>query len=66
MPASVPRDSTLAVVGDGFGSLIVYATAIYLGYRPEEIAIFGTNDNPVGTSGDNGRAEEARSKDIAA
>ena len=49
MPASVPRDSTLAVVGDGFGSLIVYATAIYLGYRPEEIAIFGTNDNPVGT-----------------
>ena len=49
MPASVPRDSTLAVVGDGFGSLIVYATAIYLGYRPEEIAIFGTNDNAVGT-----------------
>ena len=49
MPASVPRDSTLAVVGDGFGSLIVYATAIYLGYRPEDIAIFGTNDNSVGT-----------------
>src|SRR3954465_5192559 len=49
MPATAPRDSTLAVVGDGFGSLIVYATAIYLGYRPEEIAIFGTNDNPVGT-----------------
>ena len=49
MPASVPRDSTLAVVGDGFGSLIVYSTAIYLGFRPEEIAIFGTNDNPVGT-----------------
>ena len=49
MPATAPRDSTLAVVGDGFGSLIVYATAIYLGYRPEEISIFGTNDNPVGT-----------------
>ena len=37
MPASAPRDSTLAVVGDGFGSLIVYSTAIYLGFRPEEI-----------------------------
>ena len=49
MPASVPRDSTLAVVGDGFGALLVYATAIYLGFRPEEIGIFGDNNNPVGT-----------------
>lgn len=49
MPASAPRDSTLAVVGDGFGSLIVYSTAVYLGFRPEEISIFGTSDNPVGT-----------------
>jgi hypothetical protein len=49
MPASAPRDSTIAVVGDGFGSLIVYSTAIYLGFRPEEITIYGPSDNPVGT-----------------
>ena len=49
MPASAPRDSTLAVVGDGFGSLIVYSTAIYLGFKPEEITIYGPSDNPVGT-----------------
>jgi hypothetical protein len=49
MPVTAPRDSTIAVVGDGFGSLIVYATAVYLGFRPEEITIYGTNDNPVGT-----------------
>ena len=49
MPATAPRDSTLAVVGDGFGSLIVFATAVYLGFRPEEISIFGPNGNAVGT-----------------
>ena len=49
MPATAPRDSTLAVVGDGFGSLIVQSTAIYLGFRPEDITIYGPNDNPVGT-----------------
>jgi hypothetical protein len=49
MPATPPRDSTIAVVGDGFGSLIVYSTAVYLGFRPEELAIFGTSENPVGT-----------------
>ena len=49
MPASAPRDSTLAVVGDGFGSLIVYSTAIYLGFKPEEITVYGPSDNPVGT-----------------
>ena len=46
---SAPRDSTIAVVGDGFGSLIVYATAVYLGFKPEDITIFGPSDNPVGT-----------------
>ena len=46
MPASAPRDSTLAVVGDGFGSLIVYSTAIYLGFRPEEITIYGPVRQP--------------------
>jgi hypothetical protein len=49
MPASAPRDSTVAVVGDGFGSLIVYSTAVYLGFRPDELSIFGTSANPVGT-----------------
>jgi hypothetical protein len=47
--ASAPRDSTIAVVGDGFGSLIVYATAIYLGFRPEHVSIFGTSEHPVAT-----------------
>jgi hypothetical protein len=49
VPLTAPRDSTIAVVGDGFGSLIVYATAIYLGFRPDQITIFGPNDNPVAT-----------------
>lgn len=49
MPAAAPRDATIAVVGDGFGSLIVYSTAIYLGFRPEDVTIYGTNGNPVGT-----------------
>jgi hypothetical protein len=49
MPATAPRDSTIAVVGDGFGSLIAYATAIYLGFRPENLSIFGTSEDPVTT-----------------
>jgi len=49
MVANGARDSTIAVVGDGFGSLIVYSTAIYLGFKPEEITIYGPSDNPVGT-----------------
>jgi hypothetical protein len=49
MPLSSPRDSTIAVVGDGFGSLIVYSTAVYLGFRPDQITVFGPNANPVGT-----------------
>jgi hypothetical protein len=49
MPATAPRDATIAVVGDGFGSLIVHSTAIYLGFRPEDVTIYGTNGNPVGT-----------------
>jgi hypothetical protein len=49
MPLSGPRDSTIAVVGDGFGSLIVYSTAVYLGFRPEEITIYGTCEHPVKT-----------------
>ena len=49
MPLNAPRDSTIAVVGDGFGSLIVYATAIYLGFEPEQIAIYGPSEHPVST-----------------
>ena len=43
------RDSTIAIVGDGFGSLIVYSTAIYLGFEPQDITIYGPSPNPVGT-----------------
>jgi hypothetical protein len=39
----------MAVVGDGFGSLIVYSTAVYLGFKPEEITIYGTSEHPVAT-----------------
>src|ERR1700742_1339167 len=49
MTATAPRDSVIAVVGDGFGSLIVHATATYLGFDKEQISIFGPSTNPVGT-----------------
>ena len=49
MPASYPRDSVIAVVGDGFGSLLVHTTARYLGFENAEISIFGPSTNPVGT-----------------
>ncbi|MEA2348719.1 MAG: hypothetical protein QOG62_2506, partial [Thermoleophilaceae bacterium] len=44
-----PKDVVLGIVGDGLGSLQVYLTAIYLGFEPEHIGIFGPNANPVGT-----------------
>jgi hypothetical protein len=43
------RDSTIAVVGDGFGSLMVYATAVYVGFRPDQIAVYGTAETAVST-----------------
>jgi hypothetical protein len=49
VPANWPRDSTIAVVGDGFGSLMVYATAVYLGFAPEEVTVYGPSPTPVGT-----------------
>ncbi len=49
MPTAAPRDSVIAVIGDGFGSLLVYATAIYLGFTSDQIAIYGTSDDPVST-----------------
>ena len=36
-------------MGDGFGSLIVYGTAVYLGFRPEQITVYGPGDNAVAT-----------------
>ena len=47
--APSPNDVTLAVVGDGFGALLVYTTAVYLGFKPEQVGIFGEKTNPVGT-----------------
>jgi hypothetical protein len=49
MPLTAPRDSTIAIVGDGFGSLIVYATARYLGFAADDITIYGPNDLAVAT-----------------
>ena len=49
MPLGEPRDSTIAVVGDGFGSLLVFATARYLGFRPEDVTIYGTSGSPIAT-----------------
>src|SRR5436190_14570470 len=49
MPLKAPRDSTIAIVGDGLGSLMVYSTAVYLGFRPEEITIYGNGSSPVAT-----------------
>src|SRR3989440_2454520 len=49
MGAKAPRDSVIAVVGEGFGSLVVHTTARYLGFTNDDVTVFGTNDNPVGT-----------------
>lgn len=48
-PDARTQDVTLAVVGDGFGALLVYTTAVYLGFRPEHVGIFGEQTNPVAT-----------------
>jgi hypothetical protein len=44
-----PEDVTIGMIGNGFGSLLVYATAIYLGFKPEQIGVFGESTNPVET-----------------
>ena len=36
-------------MGDGFGALLVYTTAIYLGFAPDQIGIFGKNLIPTST-----------------
>src|SRR5262249_26880843 len=43
--AVAPQDSVIAVVGDGFGSLIVYSTAVYLGFAPEQLAVYGESEH---------------------
>ena len=47
--ASAPRDSVIAVVGDGLGSLLVHTTARYLGFENRQISVFGPNENPIAT-----------------
>ncbi len=49
MTSTQQDDVVLGVIGDGFGALLVYTTAIYLGFKPEQIGIFGENLNPVQT-----------------
>jgi hypothetical protein len=49
MPLAQPRDSTIAVVGDGFGSALVHTTAMYLGFRPEQVTVYGPADRPFAT-----------------
>ncbi len=46
---SSTQDVSVAVVGDGFGALLVYTTAVYLGFKPEHLGIFGEQTNPVAT-----------------
>src|SRR4051812_23962172 len=43
------QDVTIGVVGDGFGALLVYSTAIYQGFEPDQIGIFGKNLLPTST-----------------
>ena len=47
--ASAPRDSVIAVVGDGLGSLLVHTTARYLGFENSQISVFGPSENPIST-----------------
>lgn len=47
MIASYPRDPVIALVGEGFGSLLVHGTARHLGLENREITILGTKDDPV-------------------
>src|SRR4051812_31455592 len=46
MPLAQPRESTIAVIGDGLGSALVQSTAIYLGFAPEQVTVYGPADRP--------------------
>ena len=43
------NDFSIGVVGDGFGALLVYTAAVYMGFRPEQIGVFGKNLRPTST-----------------
>ncbi len=49
MIASYPRDPVIALVGEGFGSLLVHWTARRRSLENREITILGTNNDPVAT-----------------
>ena len=49
MTASHPRDAVIALVDEGFGSLLVHCTARRLSLENCGITILGTNDDPVAT-----------------
>jgi hypothetical protein len=46
---SAPQDFRIGIVGDGFGALLVYTTAVYLGFSPNDIGVFGKNLVPTST-----------------
>jgi hypothetical protein len=48
---ALPGEFTIAIVGDGFGSLQVFITAVYLGFPPGELVVFGDAESPVSTYG---------------
>jgi hypothetical protein len=49
MVLTAPRDATIAVVGDGLGSLQVYAAARYVGFGHGQVVIYGRNRSPIET-----------------
>ena len=49
MIASHPRNPVIALVGEGFGPLLVHCTARRLSSENREITILATNDDPVAT-----------------
>jgi hypothetical protein len=49
MDGVAPQDATIAIVGDGFGSLQVYAAAVYVGFHPDQIAVYGPSPSAVAT-----------------
>lgn len=49
MTASYPRNPAIALVGEGFRSLLMHCTPRRVGLESREITILGTNDDPVAT-----------------
>jgi hypothetical protein len=49
MTASYRTDPVIALVGEGFGSLLMHCAARYLGLESRESTIFGTSDGPIAT-----------------